>query len=156
MTNFQPKGRTKVINGTIIAPETAGLRFVLSLNNLLGKAEGNPLLPLLDKKWKKVREDSRGWFATKTGAYKLGAINSLAVQSDTWVIGMLCQGENLVVDEVGLKECLKKIAVLAKAEHASVHISSILTAAIPTLSDFATEALVNNGVSVYYYNEPSV
>lgn len=154
MNKFQPPGRTKVVNGTILTPEMAGLRFVLSINNLLGKPEGNPLLPVFDKKWHKVRESSRGWFATKTGAYKLGAINPLAVQSDTWIIHMLAQGEDLKVNLDGLKECLKKVCAQAKYEKASVHISSLLVDLVPELPLLATEHLVNEGVSVYYYNEP--
>jgi hypothetical protein len=155
MNRFQPVGRTKVLNGTILSPEMAGLRFVLSLNNLAGKVEGNPLLPLFDKKWKKVREDSKGWYATKTGAYKLGAVSTLAVQSDTWVVHMLCQDQDLKVDLDGLKTCLNNVCKLAKSEQASVHVSSLLVDAVPQLSDLCTECLVNNGVSVYYYNEAS-
>lgn len=155
MNKFQPVGKTKVVNGTILAPENAGLRFVLSVNNLAGKVEGNPLLPIFDKKWKKVREDSKGWFATKTGAYKLGAITTLAVQSDTWVIHMLCQDSDLKVDLDGLKTCLNYVCKLAKGEQASVHVSNILTSLIPELQSLCQECLLNNGVSVYYYNEQS-
>lgn len=154
MTNkFQQPGKTKVINGTILAPETGGLRFVLSLNNTKGSPEGNPLLPIFDKKWKKVREESRGWYATKTGAYKLGAISTTATQSDVWVVNMLCQNDELEVDAVGLKECLKKICALAKYEQASVHVSSLLTTFIPELNNLLKEQLLDNGVSVYFYQE---
>jgi hypothetical protein len=153
MNKFQPQGKTKLIKGSILTPENAGLRFVLSINNLQGKAEGNPLLPLFDKKWKKVREESRGWFATKTGAYKLGAINTTAVQSDTWVVHMLCQGEDLQADVKGLEDCLKKVCASAKYEKATVHVSTVLTDAIPELNELLTKQLLENGVSVYFYEE---
>lgn len=150
---FQPQGKTKLIKGSILQPENAGLRFILSINNTLGKVEGNPLLPIFDKKWKQVRQETKGWFANKTGAYKVGAISTTAVQSDTWVINMLCQGDDLAVDSTGLEECLKRVAVSAKYEKATVHVSTILTDAIPGLTDLLTTQLVANGVSVYYYEE---
>jgi hypothetical protein len=156
MTNnvnrFQPQGKVKTIKGTILAPENAGLRFVLSVNNMAGKPE-NPLFPIFDKRWRQVRQDSRGWFANKTGAYKLGAVNTTAVQSDTWVIHMLCQDENLKVDEAGLNLCLKKVMEMAKYEKATVHVSTVLTELIPNLPDLLNEHLIKNGVSVYFYDE---
>lgn len=153
VNKFQPMGKTKQINGSILMPENAGLRFILSINNTQGKPEGNPLLPTFDKKWKKVREESRGWYATKTGAYKIGAINTTAVQSDTWVIHMLCQGDDLQVDLEGLKSCLVKVASSAKYEKASVHVSTVLTNNIPELADLLVEHLLKEGVSVYFYQE---
>lgn len=153
MNKFQPQGKTKLIKGSILAPENAGLRFVLSINNTLGKVEGNPLLPLFDKKWKQVRQETKGWYANKTGAYKLGAINTTAVQSDTWVIHMLCQGDDLSVNAKGLEDCLKKVAASAKYEKATVHVSTVLTDAIPELSPLLTKYLVEDGVSVYLYEE---
>ncbi len=154
VSKFQVPGKTKVIKGSILAPENAGLRFVLSINNMAGKLE-NPLFPIFDKKWNQVRAESRGWFATKTGAYKLGAINTTAVQSDTWVIHMLCQDENLVTDQAGLTECLKKVCSSAKYEKATVHVSTILLKAIPELQELINKQLISQGVSVYYYEEPA-
>jgi hypothetical protein len=153
MNKFQPQGKTKLIKGSILSPENAGLRFVLSVNNTQGKVDGNPLLPLFDKKWKQVRAETKGWFATKTGAYKLGATHTTAVQSDTWVIHMLCQGDDLAVDTQGLEECLKKVYASAKYEKATVHVSTVLTDAIPELAPLLTKHLLENGVSVYLYEE---
>ena len=151
---FQPLAKSKVIQGSILSPHNAGLRFVLSVNNLAGKAE-SPLLPLFDKKWKKVREEARGWFTNKTGAYKLGAINTTAVQSDTWVIHMLCQDDALKTDAEGLKGCLKAVAKLAKYEKATVHVSSVLLKAVPELNELVKTQLLEDGVSVYFYEEPA-
>jgi len=152
---FKPQGKTKVIKGTILAPENAGLRFVLSVNNLAGKPDNHPLYPVFEKKWKKVREEARGWYATKTGAYKLGAVNTTAVQSDTWVIHMLCQDENLATSTPGLEKCLKEVCKMAKYERASVHVSSLLTDAVPELTGLLKTELVDEGVSVYFYDESS-
>lgn len=148
---FQPKGKMKIVKGSILAPENAGLRFVLSVNNLQGKATA-PWYDLFDKKWPKVREQSKGWFNTRTGAYKLGAVNTTAVQSDTWVIHMLCQDDK-VTDVKGLEECLKKVCDMAKYEKATVHVSNLVVEAIPEMTELLSKHLVDNGVSIYFYDD---
>lgn len=152
VNRFQPLGKTKLVKGSILTPENAGLRFVLSVNNTAGKSE-NPLFPLFDKKWKQVKSESKGWYNTRTGAYKLGAVRELAVQSDVWVINMLCQNDNIVTDVKALEDCLKKVCAMAKYERATIHVSTLLTDAIPELQGLLGEQLVKNGVSVYYYQE---
>jgi hypothetical protein len=153
MNKFQPQGKIKLIKSTILAPENAGLRFVLSVNNMAGKSDNNPLYPIFDKKWKKVKEDAKGWYATKTGAYKLGAINITSVQSDTWVIHMLCQDELLKTNQSALEDCLKQISAKAKYEKASVHVSSVLLESLPGLQDLIVKYLVSEGVNVSVYTE---
>jgi hypothetical protein len=154
---FQQPGKVKVIQGSILAPENAGLRFVLNVNNMKGQAE-SPLYPLFDKKWKQVKADAKGWYNTRTGLghnpYKLGAINTSAVQSDTWVIHMLCQTEELENDAKALSACLKEVCKMAKYERATVHVSTLLTSAVPELTDALNTELVEQGVSVYFYEEP--
>ena len=153
MNRFQPAGKVKNIKGSILAPHDAGLRFVLSVTSLSGKSDDHPLYPLFDKKWKQVKQDAKGWFTNKTGSYKLGATNVTAVQSDTWVIHMLCQDDNLNTDVKALEECVKKVCDSAKYEKASVHVSSLLTKAVPELTDLLSTHLVKNGVNVSYYEE---
>lgn len=150
---FQQQGRVKLIKGSILAPENAGLRFVLNVNNMVGKAE-SPMYPLFDKKWKKVKEEAKGWYNTRTGAYKLGAVNTTAVQSDTWVIHMLCQDDELKTSPEALAKCLDEVCKSAKYERATVHVSTLLTTAVPELQDLLTKHLVEKGVSVYFYEEP--
>lgn len=152
MNMFQPKGKTKLIKGTILAPENAGLRFVLSVNNLAGKAD-SPLYSIFDKKWRQVKQDCKGWFANKTGAYKLGAVNTTAVQSDTWVIHMLCQDADSKTDLKSLEACLKKVVDMAKYEKATVHVSSVLVEYIPEITELLDTHLIKNGISVYFYEE---
>jgi hypothetical protein len=149
---FQQQGRTKLIKGSILTPENAGLRIILSVTNMAGKAE-NPILSIFDKKWKKVREEMKGWYNTRTGAYKLGALNTSAVQSDTWVLHMLCQDNDLQTDPKALETCLKEVCKMAIYEHASVHVSMLLLNSIPEMSDMLKTNLLEKGVSVYFYEE---
>jgi len=150
---FQPKGRVKVINGSILAPENAGLRFVLNVVNMAGKID-SPLYPVFEKKWPTVKREAKGWFNARDNKYKLGAVATNAVQSDTWVLSMLCQNAELETDSAGLTACLKEICKMAKYERASVHVSTLLTTALPELQELLTTELVDNGVSVYFYEEP--
>lgn len=154
VNKFQQPGRVKLVKGSILSPENAGLRFVLNVNNTVGKAE-SPLYPLFDKKWKKVKEEAKGWFNTRTGAYKLGVVNTTAVQSDTWVIHMLCQDDEIKTDLKALATCLDLVCKSAKYEKATVHVSTLLTDHIPELQELLTKHLVNQGVSVSYYEEPA-
>lgn len=151
---FQPQGRVKVIQGSILTPHEGGLRFILNLANLAGAAE-SPLYPLFEKKWPKVKQEAKGWYNTRTGAYKLGSLYTVSVQSDVWVILMLVQNGELKTDLKGLQTCLKAVCKQAKEERASIHCSSLLTQAIPELSDLIQKELVENGVAVCYYDEPT-
>lgn len=150
---FLPQGRVKVVQGSIIAPHNAGLRFVLNVANMGGKAE-SPLYPLFEKKWPKVKQEVRGWFNTRTGAYKLGAVNTLSVQSDTWVLSLLVQDEDFKTDQKALAASLKEVCKMAKYERATVHISTLLAYTITELTDLVNTHLVEEGVSVSYYEEP--
>lgn len=159
--NEQPKknlfltpGRIKIVQGSIVNPENAGLRFVLSVTNMVGKAEG-PLYPVIEKKWPKVKQEAKGWYNTRTGAYKLGAVNTTAVQSDTWVLHLLCQDDKLETDLGALTACLKEVCKMAKYERATVHVSSVLTESIPELTTTLGTELVEQGVSVSFYEEPT-
>ena len=150
---FQQPGRVKLVQGSIVAPQNAGLRFVLNVANTVGKAEG-PMYPLFEKKWPTVKREVRGWFTTRDGKYKLGAVHTLAVQSDTWVISLLCQDDELNTDSDALRTCLKEVCKSAKYERATVHVSTKLTDALPSLQELLNEELVSEGVSVNFYDEP--
>ena len=150
---FQQPGRVKVVQGSIVAPQNAGLRFVLNVANTVGTAEG-PMYPLFEKKWPTVKREVRGWFTTRDGKYKLGAVHTLAVQSDTWVISLLCQDDEMNTDPGALRTCLKEVCKSAKYERATVHVSTKLTDALPALQELLNEELVSEGVSVNYYEEP--
>lgn len=151
---FQQPGRVKVVQGSIVAPHNAGLRFVLNVANTGGKPE-SPMYALFEKKWPTVKREVRGWFTTRDGKYKLGAVHNVAVQSDTWVVSLLCQDDDLKNHDDALRTCLKEVCKSAKYERASVHVSTKLTDLVPSLQELLTEELVNEGVAVNYYEEPA-
>lgn|SRR5574337_1328878 len=149
---FQQPGRVKVVQGSIVAPHNAGLRFVLNVANTKGATE-SPMYPLFEKKWPTVKREVRGWYTTRDGKYKLGAVHTVAVQSDTWVISLLCQDDELQTNDEALRACLKAVCKSAKYERATVHVSTKLTDALPSLQELLNEELVSEGVSVNFYEE---
>jgi hypothetical protein len=153
---FQQPGRVKTINGSILFPQNAGLRFILNVTNMAGKME-SPLYPVFEKKWPVVKKEVRGAYVNKTGKFVLGSIASnISVQSDIWVITVLAQDENLVTDVAALETSLKEVRKMALYERASLAVSTLLTDAIPELHDLLTKELVEYGVSVLFYKEPTV
>ena len=147
---FKVVGKERQLQGSVLNPQNGGLHFVLSFTNTAGKGE-SPLYPLFDTRWRKVKEDARSWFVNKTGAYKLGAINHTAVQSDTWVIHLLCQKDDLKVDSDALRTALTATLKLAKAERASVHVASELVSFCPELPELLRDLFIEDGLNVYYY-----
>jgi hypothetical protein len=158
--NFQQSGRVKVIKGSILIPQDGGLRFILNVANMAGKVDG-PMYPLFAKKWSQVRAEVKGWYAQKTGLYSLddkkpAALLETPVQSDVWIMSMLCQDDKLKTNVKTLEKCLKEVAKRAKFEHASIAVSTVLIDAIPELSELLNEHLVKHGINVALYEENAV
>ena len=57
MNKFSVKGKVKVVNGSILTPEYAGLRLILNFVNTEAKTD-SPMHDLLDKKWRKINRES--------------------------------------------------------------------------------------------------
>jgi hypothetical protein len=150
---FIAQGKTKVVNASILSPENAGLRFIINVVGQDGKFT-SPLSLILAKRWSKVKEDNSYWFATQMN-FKLGALNETATASDTWVISMLVQDKNGKVDSKALQTAVKKLGEKARYEKASVHVSTLLTSTIPELEGLLVTNLIEQGTSVYFYNEPT-
>jgi hypothetical protein len=159
MSNVTPKetnkfaiqGKTKVVNGTILMPETSGLRMVMTAATETGKPDG-ALYSLLDTKWKNAKAEFKGWYQQHV-TFKLGNIHETAVQSDIWIVHCLFLDKEGKVNDKALASCLKKLGDKAKYEHGSVHVSTLLVKDVPTLPELLQTHLVEKGVSVYYYEE---
>lgn len=143
--------KVREINDSIIATQNAGLRFVLNVANKKCDLDYK-ILSIFEKKWKNIKGDLKTWFSNQA-IYKLGNIQTLAVQSDTWIVHMLCQDENKKTDKNSLAKCLKSVSDLAKYEQASVHISSKLFEDIPELKECIDSNFIKKGISVYLYKD---
>lgn len=152
MNKFVTPGKTKVVEGSILTPQYAGLRLILNFSNLAGKTD-SPMFNIFDKKWRKIKEENKGWYAIRNN-FKLGELLTTAVQSDTWVVNCLCQDEQGKISESALNTCIKKIHAMALNEKASIHVSNLLLEECPELSSLLNEKLVTEGINVSYYQEP--
>jgi hypothetical protein len=152
MKKFITPGKVKQVKASILAPELAGLRLVINACAQNGKFDA-PLDALLAKRWSKVREDYKGWYATQHN-FRPGSLNSTAVASDTWVVNMLVKDKEGNLSPDALKLAVKKLVDIAKYERASVHVSTLLTREIPELNDLLMTHLVDDGVNVFFYEEP--
>jgi len=148
---FVTQGKTKLVTGTILTPELGNLRLVLVPCSEKGDAKSD-LYDLLNRKWKQARAELKGWYSNHIN-FKLGNIQSTAVQSDTWVVHCLCEDKEGKVDSKALVACVKKLADLAKFERASIHVSALMVKAIPSLPNLLTTECINKGTTVYYYEE---
>lgn len=150
-SKFTAQGRTKLVSGSILRPELAGLRLIVVPCSASGKPD-TQLHKLLDRKWQTVVRDLKGWFAHHID-FKLGSISTSAVQSDTWICHALCFDKDGKLDEAAVVSCVKKIAALALAEKASVHMSVLVLDAIPSMQDLVAPHLLEKGVHTYFYEE---
>jgi hypothetical protein len=151
---FAIQGKTKIVNGTILLPETSGLRMIMTIASETGKPDSE-LYTLLDTKWKNAKAEFKGWYQHHV-TFKLGNVHETAVQSDIWIMHCLVLDKEGKVNDKALFSCLKKLGEKAKYEHANVHVSTLLVKEIPTLPELLQTNLVEKGVSVFYYEEKPV
>jgi hypothetical protein len=151
MSTFYNKAKWKKLTGTVLIPEVVGLCMVLNVADETGTPTG-PMYKLFDKKWKSVKASVRGWFVSQPGMFKLGKIHDVAVQSDVWIMTLLCLDKEGKLNSKGLETCLKELVKSAKYENATIHVSELLLNEIPELEEALNEHLVKQGVSVYSYS----
>lgn len=163
MNKFTIPGKFKQVNGTILAPENAGLRVILNVCGISGKFESEAN-QLLAKKWMKAKTGYKEWFASQQN-FKLGTFNTTSVASDIWIVNLLLKDTNDQIDdklsakigknnETLLELAIRKFAEYIKYERASVHVPISVIKEIPTLTDLLKKHLVDEGIHTYLYHEP--
>jgi len=145
---FSKKGSVKRASGTVLAPQSGGLSFVICPANLSGKPN-HKIMNVFDKKWISVKREYKGWYSERVG-FKLGEIKQNSVQSDVWVIKCLYQDADSVFQQNALDECVKKLVKLATYEKASIHFDKLVLEETPEWRD-KFEEMVNAGLVVYTY-----
>lgn len=142
----------KNIKGIITTPQLGGLKFILNNVSISGNPE-NSQMPIFDKKWLRVRTETRGWFADPS-TFKLANIKDCMVQSDIWIINMICQDKDNKTDLNSLITCLEKIIKLAKYEQASIHVSSQFITDVPEfIQNNLIDMFTKNNINVFLYAE---
>lgn len=149
-SKFMTPGKVKTINGSITIPENAGLRFILNPCSLSGKWDSK-LQKLISKKWMKPQLEYKSWHAN-TFNFKLGQIQTVAVQSDIWIVNFLTIDKDGKFDQKAFDTSLKAILKAGKDDKASMHVST-LTSEIHNINlTKYSEVFSPQGVHIYFYN----
>lgn len=149
MNKFMQKGKFRTAQGEITVPENSGLRLVLNPVDLSMKLV-LPMNKQLTSKWAKPRESAKSWMASRE-KFVLGEVQSVAVQSDVWVMNMLVLDAEGALNKDALASAVKKVVATAKAEQASLHVNQNVLEMGELKSLLQTEA-IENGVNVYLYH----
>jgi|ERR1019366_3267379 hypothetical protein len=149
---FSPVGKSKVINGTLTIPNASGLRLICVLASEKGEFD-SPVYKLLDKKWATIKTAAKGW-RQENIHFKMGNLRDCAVNSDIWVVSLLCVKKDGTLDEKALATCFKKLSQMALSDKGTVHFSSTVADEHPQFFDMAQTQLVEKGINVFYYVEP--
>lgn len=151
---FMNKGKVKEVNASVLHPQGGGLKLVLTTATTNPKLLNCPMLPLLTKKWSKFKESLYKLYSHRSSDWGLGYVAELAVQSDVWIMHLLCRNDDGYLDVNGLRKCLQNIKKIADYEKASVHVSSDVLEMFSGFGDVVKEELVEKGVAVVIYTEP--
>ena len=151
MRNFVTAGKVKEIKSSITMPENAGLRMILNFCSVSGKYTGT-VSEILTKRWKRAQDEYKNWFVNRVG-FKLGEQQPVAVQSDIWVLNMICFDEKGELDQKAFTANIEKARKLAQYEKGSVHVSTASVAQIPGLKEILVKEFSENGVHIYFYQE---
>lgn len=151
MNKFTQAGRIKECTGSVLTPQNAGLKMVLSVCSQSGLYE-SPFYNMITKRYTKVKSDYREWFVTQQGL-KLGNLNTTAITSETWVMQAVCLDGKEKLDKKALEACVTKLIDQAKYEKASIHISDLLLKEVPALKKLLMTAIPEAGLNLYVYDE---
>ena len=150
--NFGLQGRIKECHGSSLNPVNAGLKMIVSFCSQSDKYE-SPFYNMLIKRFGKVHSDFREWFVMQN--LKFGTVNTTAVNSDTWIMSLVCLDKKNKLDKAALEDCLKKVIEMAVYERFSLHISEMLLKEAPHLKKLLP-TISNAGVNVYLYKEDAI
>jgi hypothetical protein len=150
---FTPKGQIKVVQGSISNPNTSSLSLVLVAMSESGIAD-SPTYQTLGKKWGKAKSDARSWYQEQV-SFRPSNIKVSCVQSDVWLVHMLCVKKDGSTDEKALDGCLKKALAEAQSNKGTIHVAASLVEQVPLLGP-KLEDIAKHGVSCYFYVEEAL
>lgn len=150
-SKFNPKGKIKEVEGTVLNPVNAGLKFVLTACSESGEYTSD-LYKMLVKRFPKVKEDYRSLFINSQ--LKLGNNQTSPISSEAWIVQLFCLDKNDKLDKKAMVECVKKVLEDAKYEKASLHVSDLLFKEVPALKKLLEADAPEYGVNLYIYKEP--
>lgn len=126
----------RYLKGDATVPQAKGPKLIVHICNTLG-GWGAGFVLAVSNRWSEPQEAYRAWHHQHShsdatpNAFGLGAIQTIQVRSDTWVINMIAQ-EGLRTGSKGppirynaLKQCLTKVGLVASEKSASIHMPRV-------------------------------
>ncbi|MBN2569836.1 MAG: macro domain-containing protein [Deltaproteobacteria bacterium] len=153
-------GKITYVIGDATAPQTPGPKMIIHICNDIG-AWGKGFVLAVSRRWPQIKRYYREWYQTKSD-FRLGAIQSIQVNSDIWVVNMIGQ-KGIRHTKAGppiryqaLEQCLSKIAEGAKELGASIHMprigSGLAGGDWVKIEPIISRQLCNKGLAVYVYD----
>lgn len=124
------KNEINYIKGDATQPIGEGNKIIIHVCNDIG-GWGRGFVLALSSKWKQPEESYRLWAKSKDN-FKLGEIQTVQVESDTWVGNMIGQRDTKFAENGtppvrydAINKCLQKIGEFALENNSSVHLPRI-------------------------------
>lgn len=151
---FTPMGKmaTAPQGSSILAPINSGTRMIVNFVSQ-GPKFDQKLDKMLERVWRRVREDYFGW-SGDFRTFKLGAIKDTLVASDIMILSLLVRDKEGIIDAAALEKALQNLAAFAKVEKGSIHISELLIQEVPALKDLVKKYIAENSIHCYFYDLP--
>jgi hypothetical protein len=150
------------LQGDVTDPSGEGSRIVVQLCNDLGAWE-DPWLQAVSRRWRQPEKAYKKWFKENgCQPLPLGEVQFVEVEPQLWVaslIGLQRKGRSEalpLVPEAAIRQGLKRIALLARTQGCSIHMSRLGTVkgaqAWTTISRLVKEELIDHGLPVTVYD----
>jgi len=153
------------VNGDATQPQGEGPKFLIHVVNDVG-LWGAGFVLAVSRRWPQPEAAYKGWHAVRDRLpevrFELGNVQTVKVGSELSVINMIAQqgvgrrAGGIPLDYVSLKDCLKRVAELAKPLEASTHMPRIGCGLAggkwSVVEQIIDETLIEAGVPVTVYD----
>lgn len=121
----------RYLKGDATVPQAKGPKLIAHVCNDLG-GWGKGFVLAISKRWPEPEAAYRRWYRERSdNDFRLGAIQTVQVQEDIWVVNMVGQrgmktgSKGPPVRYEAIRECLEKLLPVATALRATVHMPRI-------------------------------
>jgi len=150
--------------GDATAPQIPGPKMIVHICNDIG-AWGKGFVLAVSKRWPRMEMCYREWYQSSKD-FELGAVQSVQVSSDIWVVNMIGQkGIRHIkagppIRYKAVEQCLSKVAEEAIELDASIHMPRIgcglAGGTWAEIEPIIFRQLCNRGLAVYVYDLKSI
>lgn len=157
--------RLNHLRGDALEPRASGKKIIAHIVNDRTPRWGGGFALEVRRKWANVQDDFIHWASTSQENLSLGNIHISEVTSDLTIVNMIAQhgyGPSMKprIRYQSLRNCLEKLAEIAHARGASVHMPRIGTGqsggSWGIIMELLDDSLVQHGIEVTVYDLPNV